>query len=246
MPEAPRATAPILVTGMSNQEFLERYAGPGRIGLSGGMTWVDKAICRAERHLDARERWGVWSHAFIFQGRRADGHHWVLESDLQFHRKHIQLGVQENRVMKYHDEELFGNLAVLDFGLNEAQLQAVLAEGLEMVATRTRYSVRELFGALLALRQPALRAKQNILAQDRSLYCSAFVQHLFRKAGVELIPGIAHKHSTPEEIARTAVPHTTYLLQRGTPHSKLQAVRQKIRQRVKARVRLLQSKARPA
>lgn len=243
MQSAAIAAEPVRVTGMSNQDFLERYARAGCIGLSGGMTWVDQAICRAERHLDETERWGVWSHAFIFQGRRADGHHWVIESDLQIHHKHIQLGVQENRVTKYHDEELFGNLAVLDFGLTEAQVNDVLAEGLEMVATRTRYSVRELFGTLIALRKPALRSKQNLLAQERSLYCSAFVQHIFRKAGLELIPGIEHKHSTPEEIARTTVPHATYLLQREIPRSNLRKLGRKIRNRVKARVRLMKKKA---
>jgi len=39
----------------------------------------------------------------------------VIESDLQIHRKHIQLGVQENRVAKYCDEKLYTSLAVLDF-----------------------------------------------------------------------------------------------------------------------------------
>lgn len=242
MQDAPAAAAPIIVTGLSNQEFLEKYARPGCVGLSGGLTWVDKAICRAQRHLDDRERWGVWSHAFFFQGRRADGHHWVIESDLQIHHKHIRLGVQENRITKYFDEAMFANLAVLDFGLNETQINAVLAEGLDMVASRTRYSVRELFGTLLALRIPELRAKQNLLAQERSLYCSAFVQHLFRKAGLELIPGIEFKHSTPEDISRTPVPHTTYLLQRGSPRSTLKSLGQKLRYRVKARVRILKRK----
>lgn len=242
MHSAPPANEPILITGLTNQEFLERYARPGCIGLSGGVTLVDKAICRAERHLDEHERWGVWSHAFLFQGRRVDNHHWVIESDLQIHHKHIRLGVQENRVTKYYDEKMFGNLAILDFGLTEAQINAVLAEGLEMVAMKTRYSVRELFGTLFALRNPTLRAKQNLLAQDHSLYCSAFVQHLFRKAGLELIPGIEHKHSTPEEIFRTAAPHTTYLLQRETPRSRLRQLGRKIRTRVKARVRMLKRK----
>jgi len=96
----------VLVTNISNREFLERYAQPGRIGLSGGVTLVDKAICRAERHLDADQRWGSWSHVFLFQGQRLDGHHWLIESDLQVHRKHIQFGVQENRISKYFDEDL--------------------------------------------------------------------------------------------------------------------------------------------
>src|SRR5262245_28611536 len=86
----PNQTVPI--TGLSNQEFLERYARAGRVGLCGGVTLIDKAICRAQRHLDPEAKWGSWSHVFLFQGERIDGHHWVLESDLQIHHKHIQFG----------------------------------------------------------------------------------------------------------------------------------------------------------
>src|SRR5438445_4837501 len=109
----PAMSETIFVTGLSNREFLERHAAPGRIGLSGGTTLIDKAICRAERHLHPQRRWGVWSHSFIFQGVRADGHQWVIESDLQIQRKHIQLGVQENRIAKYFNEELYASVAVL-------------------------------------------------------------------------------------------------------------------------------------
>ncbi len=49
----------IAVRGLTNREFLERYAQPGRVGLSGGVTLVDKMICRAERHLDLVARPGV-------------------------------------------------------------------------------------------------------------------------------------------------------------------------------------------
>ncbi len=104
----------VVVTGLSNREFLELHARPGRIGLSGGVTLIDQVICRAERHLDERAHWGAWSHAFLFQGQRLDGHHWVIESDLQVHHKHIQLGVQENRISKYFDEEYYLNLAVVE------------------------------------------------------------------------------------------------------------------------------------
>lgn len=204
----------IPLANLSNRDFLERYARPGCVGLSGGMTLVDRAIRRAERHLDEQARWSEWSHAFIFQGVRADGHHWVIESDLQIQHKHIQLGVQENRVTKYHDEKLYTTLAVLDFGLTEAQAGVILREGLELVANRTRYSLRELVGTLLALRRPALRAEENLLARKSSVFCSALVQYLFRKTGLDLTPGVTDKHTTPEDLARTTVPHATYLLQR--------------------------------
>src|SRR5678810_1308706 len=95
MQKSPATRTFIPVTGLSNREFLERYAGPGRIGLSGGTTLVDQAICRAQRHLDDEENWGLWSHAFFFQGRRADGHHWVIESDLQIQSKLSLIHISE-------------------------------------------------------------------------------------------------------------------------------------------------------
>jgi len=216
MAETKSVSQTMVVRDLSNQEFLERYAAPGRVGLSGGTTLVDQLICRAERHLDQAEQWGQWSHAFVFQGRRRDGHHWVIESDLQVHRKHVQFGVQENRVAKYYDEAYYTALAVLDFGLSEVQVSGLLSEGLELVANRARYSLRELFGTLLALRHPRLRGRQNLLARQRSMYCSALVQHLFRRTGLDLAPGLDFKNTTPEDIARTPLPHVAYRLERKT------------------------------
>jgi hypothetical protein len=236
----------VVVTGLSNREFLELHARPGRLGLSGGVSFVDKAICRAERHLDERARWGAWSHAFLFQGQRLDGHHWVIESDLQVHHKHIQLGVQENRVAKYYDEKLYTSLAVLDFRLTEAQITCLLREGLELVANRARYSLRELFGTLIALHRPELRGRQNLLARESSMFCSALVQHLFRKAGLDLAPGVDLKNTTPEDIARTALPHVTYLLQREMLRSKLTALKTRLRRHVGARIRQIKRRRRRA
>jgi hypothetical protein len=224
----------IVLTGLTNREFLERYACPGRIGLSGGVTLVDKAICRAERHIHGKKKWGAWSHAFLFQGERHDGHHWVIESDLQFHRRHISLGVQENRASKYFDEKLYTTLAVLDFGLTKTQTSCLLREGLELVATRARYSLRELVGTLIALRHPELRGRDNLLSRERSMYCSAFVQHLFRKTGLDLAPGVVGKNTTPEDIAQTSVPHVTYLLTREHGENKLTALKSRLHRRIRS------------
>jgi hypothetical protein len=226
----------IIVTGISNREFLDRYARPGRVGLSGGNTLVDKMISRAERHVDPGGAWGLWSHAFLFQGTRHDNHHWVIESDLQIQRKHIQLGVQENRVAKYYDDHLYTTLAVLDFNLPDDRVATLLSEGLQLVAARARYSLRELVGTLIALRHPVLRAGGNPLARQSSLYCSAFVRHLFAKAGIDLAPGIHGKNTTPEDISRTIVPHVTYLLQREPPPNKLLELRARLHRRVRARI----------
>jgi hypothetical protein len=227
----------IEISGLTNEEFFARHAAPGRVGLVGGNTPIDRAICRAQRHVDDDKNWSCWSHAFLIQGPRLDGHHWVIESDLDIHRKHIRLGVQENRITKFFDEKLYSTMAVLDFGLNAAQTKGVLCEGLNLVADRTRYSLRELLGTLLVLRKQTLRGQANPLAREKSFFCSAFVQHLFRAAGLDLVPGLDVKHTTPEDLARSAVPHTTYLLKRAVATSRLKAVRERIQERRVARRR---------
>ena len=64
------------------------------------------------------------------------------------------------------------------------------------------------------------------------MYCSAFVQHLFRKTGFDLAPGVDLKNTTPEDIARATVPHVTYLLQRDSARSGLKELKTKIRSRI--------------
>lgn len=224
------------VRGMSNEEFLRTYAAAGRLGLAGGATLIDKMIARAQRHVDGEKRWGQWSHAFFFQGMRADGEHWVIESDLDVHHKHVKLGVQENRVSKFYDTGFYSTLAVMDFQLDEEQIAKVVRAGLEMVAARWRYSVRELVGTLIALRH-ATRHRENRMSREKCFYCSAFVSHLFREAGIDLAPGLHEKHTTPEDLARTLVPHRTWVLKRDEvrasgPVGKIVA---KVRQRRQAR-----------
>jgi hypothetical protein len=204
----------IAVTDLSNQEFLNKYAAPGRVGLAGGNTLIERTIRRMQRNLsEAREK-SLWSHAFLCSGQRIDGHHWVLESDLEIHRKQIRLGVQENRTAKYADETVFQNLAILDFGLTEEQVRLVMTEGLELLSGLARYSLRELVGTLFALQRPTLRGRENLLAREGALYCSAMVQHCYAKAGIEFVPGVMIKNTTPEDLSRTPVPHTAYVLRR--------------------------------
>ena len=160
-----------------------------------------------------------------------------MESDIQIQRKHIQLGVQENRIAKYFDEKMFPSLAVLDFGLTETQVATLLREALELVASRERYSLRELVGTLIALRKPELRAQENLLARERSVYCSAFVQQLLLKAGIDLVPGVTGKNTTPEDIARTPVPHLAYQLQRENLPGKVSELKKKISVHVRAGLR---------
>ena len=224
----------IPVIDLTNAEFFERYAAPGRIGLYGGPELINRMIGRAQRHLSEEREWSRWSHAFLFQGRRPDGHHWVIESDLDIHRKHIRLGVQENRVSKYHDDAHTNALAILDLGLTPQQVERVLAGALEQVAQRTRYSLRELAGTAWALRHPEWRPRENLLARDRAFFCSAFVRHVFAEAGIDLVAGIAEKNTAPEHIAGTAVPHTKWVMVRGAaPESRVRGLVKRVRARLR-------------
>jgi hypothetical protein len=222
----------ITVPEMSNREFLEQYAKPGYIGLAGGDTLIDRVIRRAERHVSAGQ-WSNWSHAFLFSERRVDGHLWVIESDLAAARRHIRFGVQENRVSKYFNQKLYGNLAILDLGLSDEKARDLVSAGLDLVATSTRYSVRELFGTLLALRSQKMRSRDNVLSRDQCFYCSALVQHLFCKIGMDLCPGIHAKNCTPEDIFQNATSKAAYVLDRKLGTSKFRAFTQRIGQRKK-------------
>jgi hypothetical protein len=226
----------IIVEGLTNREFFERHAAPGRVGLIGGPELINRLIGRGQRHLDAGHAWSRWSHAFLFQGRRPDGHQWVIESDLDIKRKHIRLGVQENRVAKYFDDTKNTSVAVLDFGLTPEQEQRVLASALELVAEGTRYSLREIAGTLWALRHPEWRPRENLLAREQAFYCSSFVRHVFGQAGLDLVSGIAEKNTAPEDIARCDLPHTKWLLTRGeAPAGRVRRIVKRVRARLKKR-----------
>ncbi len=224
----------IIVEGLTNQEFFERYAAPGRVGLIGGPELINRIISRAQRHLNDERQWSRWSHAFLLQGRRHDGHHWVVESDLDIKRKHIRLGVQENRLAKYFDGTANTAVAILDFGLTPAQEKLVLAHALELVAAGIRYSLREIAGTVWAMRHPGWCPRENLLAREQAFYCSAFVRHVFAQAGVDLAGGIAEKNTAPEHIAQSPLPHTRWIMTRDeVPSGRVRAMVKRVRAKLK-------------
>lgn len=200
--------------GLSNAEFFEAHAQVGRVGLVGGPDLIEKAVRRSQRRQTKDGSWSDFGHAILFQGRRADGKHWVIESDIDIHRERAQLGVQENRIEKYHGDAEYTSIAILDFGLTEAQKQLILSEALELVARRTQYSLRELFAAYWKLKTPGKRGTKNPLARERAMFCSAFVQHVYLKIGIDFAGDVDTKLTSPQDIASTSVPHTAWVLRR--------------------------------
>lgn len=209
----PKVDAILVPETMTNREFFERYAAPGRVGLVGMTSWIDRRIKKVQRHLNPQGRWSLWSHALLFEGRRLDGEHWVMECDLDISRGFVRLGVQENRIDKYWDDAACPTSAVLDFHLNEDQVDTVLRAGLELLATRTRYSIPKIFGTWIAVRKKEL-GKRFVKEDDTALYCSAFVRHCFAKIGIDFAPGVIEDNVAPEHLAASPVPHTMYLMRR--------------------------------
>ena len=221
-------TRVVIVEGVSNADFLEQHALPGRVGLCGGVDLINKAIRKLQYHVTADGHRSPWSHAFLCGGRRIDNKHWVLESDLDLRHKQIRLGVQENRIDRYHDEEAFPNLAIVDFELDDAQQRKVLTAGLDLLAGLSTYSVSELIGTLLAMQHTSLRRRRNVLEREGALYCSAMVQHCYHAVGIEFVPGVDRKNVTPHDIATCAGARTAYLLVREPGRSSLRELRESI------------------
>jgi hypothetical protein len=192
---------------VSNQEFLEKYASEALVGLVGSSAPIDKAIRKAQKKITANKKSALFSHAFLISEKRVDGHWWVIESDLDIGKKQTRLGVQENRLDKYFSDELFPNIAILDFGLDKDKAQLVLKEALDVVANKAGYSLREIFGVLLSFDSGEKRKEENILAQENSFICSTFVQHCYMKAGMQFNPAVSLKNTTPEDIYTTALDH---------------------------------------
>lgn len=204
----------IRLDGLTNADFLSRYAAPGRVGLCGGSDTVTMAIRRAQGFVTEDGHRSPWSHAFLFTGERLDGHHWVIESDLDLRSRHLRLGAQENRLERYFDDEAYPNLAVLDFGLDTDLTRRVLCQALDLVAGASHYSLKEILGTLFALPSSSMRKRRNLLASEGALYCSAMVQHCFEAIDLRFRPHIDGKNLTPHDIARAEAPHTAWQLMR--------------------------------
>ena len=201
------------LTDLTPAQFLAAHAAPGRVGLAGGKELVSRLIRRAQRFMRPDFSPSLWSHAFLVSEQRRDGRQWVIESDLDIDPRHktVRLGVQENRIEKYHDPELHAHLAILDFGLDPAQTDAVIVEGLNLLAGHTVYSLREVIGTLFAMARPARRARENLLSQEGSLYCSAMVHHCFRAAGIALHRS-SEKNTAPEDLIRSPKLRSAWVL----------------------------------
>lgn len=204
------------ITGISTEEFWQRYAKKGAVGLVGGTFWIHKAICEAQALITPDGKPSLWAHAFIFTGRRPDGFDWLAESDLvvEPHRLRIVNGAQESRIDKYYGTKKALHCAVLDLGLSDPDVDKVVRKARDMISQKILYPVSGLFGTFLAYILSTEKWR-NLWNTRNALYCSAFVQEAYLAAGIDLAPDVATTHTGPDHLWQTRVPHTTYLLKRA-------------------------------
>jgi hypothetical protein len=188
---------------MDNRDFFTKYGRPGCIGLVGGTAPIDKAIRYVQKGLTADKKPSRWSHVLVFHGPRVDGQVWVIEADLDVRQSFARFGVQENRVDKYASPRSFPNLAVLDFALSTKEAQRVLTLALDFVNQGTPYAVGGIFKTYGAI----LRKQFWKQKEKDSTFCSSFVRTLYHSVERDLAPGIAIRHTTPEHVSATEVPH---------------------------------------
>lgn len=185
---------------MTNKDFFTNYAKPATIGLVGGTALIDKSIRKAQKFITPNNIESYWSHAFIVNGIRQDNEIWIIESDLEFHTKQINLGVQENRISKYYNEAEYPNVAILNFNLLNNQTEAVIGQGLNLVALKTQYSIKEVVGVLYNTLLNESRLNENKFKQKNSLFCSAFVQNCYSKINLTLNSNVNASQLAPHDI----------------------------------------------
>ncbi len=195
---------------MTNQAFFEQHAKPGTIALIGGSDLVDRTIQKAQKLITQTGQNSFFSHAFIVGEKRSDDQLWIIESDIVVNRKQVNMGVQENRLSKYYEDEAYPNVALLDFNLSSKQVKTVIAEALCLVADRANYSINEVLGVLIAFTSNRLRQRKNLMANDKSFFCSAMVQHCYSTINFLFQEEVSSKHLTPEEIYRTPLAHQVH------------------------------------
>ncbi len=201
---------------MTNAEFFEKNAGEGMIGLVGGMHFIDNGIKKAQSKITKDKKNSPFSHVFLIGEKRRDGKRWIIESDFEFHKKQIRVGVQENRIDKYADDKAYPNVAILDFKISKEHSDLLLRESLDLVAGRATYSFSEIFGMLLSFSDPAKRTAKNRFSKENAFVCSTFVQHLYGKAGIQFCKQVSGDQITPDDIFNTEHPCKKEVLVRSS------------------------------
>ena len=201
------------IKGLTREQFWDRYAKKGNVGLVGGTFWVHQGTKRVQALITTDGKPTRWAHAILFMGEREDGYNWISESDMDLSGCRLINGAQENRIDKYHDTFRAQDCAILDFHLSDQQTDDVVKTALEMIARREHYSIIGAFGTFWAFLSGKLRHK-NKFALKNAKICSEFVQEAYRTIGIDFAENVHQTSTGPDHIWQTTIPHDTYIYSR--------------------------------
>ena len=189
--------------GEPNEEllaFLKNHHRVGRIGLLGTDDIVGAAIRDAQSSITIDTLPSKWSHAFLMAEIRADGEPYIFESDLEpdIDRPQFKNGAQENRLSKWAVASV-EYAAVLDLGLSQETIPRLLAAALRLVHEQSlSYPIIQLVGAWWQIVR-ARMWKANPFDDAKAMYCSSFVRHCYREAGIDPVSSSIHLSNTAPE-----------------------------------------------
>jgi hypothetical protein len=183
-------------------EKLRRYAKPGDIVLTGGSGFLSKLIKYAQRGLTIGLGPSRWSHVLIYVDSDIIAESTIDTEPFRTTKKRLDNGVQYNYLKCYKDTK---DGMLLHFDLTETERIKLLAKADAMIACGYRYSILGLFGSLLAYYIfPWM--KSNPLGLRRSLYCSAFVQEVYKSIDIDFDPKRTSRNTSPESISQFTYP----------------------------------------
>jgi len=226
-----------VVRGVTNGRLLARLAdmsngGQGVVLLASGNDWISDVIREAEQSAFRARKRSLWSHAaFVAEPYRGPDTI-VLESTVPKVDSVAKLlkavdaivrgkfgGVHERRLSAFTSAKGRPNLALMDFAPTATEVRKLVAEGRKILAKPTYYPAAGLVGtwAFYLVWQLGKRAGlhlgsniSNPLSEPSAhhLYCSAFVQKAYLKAGTkwDFTHDFAASATSPEHIWRTSVP----------------------------------------
>ncbi len=204
-----------------NRRWLSRVGARQGVVLLGGATLAHFRIRVAQSHLRQDLLPSFWSLAGILDGDRAF-HSAPLDDLGSASLVPLKNGVQLCSMADYDDPEEFPNIAVVQFGKQDAAIRRNVGR------VQTQRSVVDLPTLILRWLGFVWGAGQrsNPLFEGQGLPSSVLVETVYGMARIELTPGLSSSSSCPEAIWQTAKWWRQYYQDTESPPRGWYAIRQ--------------------
>ena len=179
-------------------EKLRRYALQGDIVVIGGTSIISCLIKNVQAIQTLDHKPSKWSHTFIYLAPER-----IVESTMDFEPyqdtgKRLDNGVQYNFLHNYADVK---TAMLMHFHFTDEERRAIVSRADEMVQTGFRYPILGLIGTMLSFWvMPWM--KSNPLGTRGALYCSSFVQEVYKVVGIDFDKDKTSRNTSPEMISQ--------------------------------------------